>query len=170
MVSTWLGNFYGLIANDLNMRVESIQQGYPDYTAIRYVGRGKWERVNIEFEFKSSNFDHDPEKCDVLVCWEDALTEGKRNLIKGLEIIELKSILDTPQVPNVKPKIPEENIDKTSEYDLDYHFKLKNVNKEMREMVITTRFELLPIGVDNEKISYDFDNLVSFDNFTGYIN
>ena len=74
---------FGLIANDLNMRVESIQQGYPDCTAIRYVGRGKWERVNIEFEFKSSNFDHDPDKCDILVCWEDDLSQGKRDSIKG---------------------------------------------------------------------------------------
>jgi hypothetical protein len=66
---------FGLIANDLNIRVESIQQGYPDCTAIRYAGKGKWERINIEFEFKSSNFDHDPDKCDVLVCWEDFKTQ-----------------------------------------------------------------------------------------------
>lgn len=125
---------FGLIANDLNMRVESIQQGYPDCTAIRYVGRGKWERVNIEFEFKSSNFDHDPEKCDILVCWEDDLPEGRRDLIKGLEIIEIRSIIDTPEVPNFKPKLPEENLNKHGEYDLVYHFRRKNVKKEIQEL------------------------------------
>jgi len=45
---------FGLIANDLNIRVESIQQGYPDCTSIRYIGKGKRERINIEFEYVSS--------------------------------------------------------------------------------------------------------------------
>lgn len=32
---------FGLVAEDLNIRVESVQQGYPDCTGIRFVGRGK---------------------------------------------------------------------------------------------------------------------------------
>ena len=71
---------FGLVAEDLNIRVESIQQGYPDCTAVRYVGKGRWERIDIEFEYVSSNFDHDPDKCDVLVCWEDDLPERARPL------------------------------------------------------------------------------------------
>lgn len=127
---------FGLIANDLNIRVESIQQGYPDCTAIRYIGKGKWERINIEFEFKSSNFDHDPDKCDVLVCWEDDLEEGKRDSLKGLEIIELKSIINTPEVPNIQPKDPEESFEEKARYDLEYHFKRKNVSKMTQELYI----------------------------------
>ena len=123
---------FGLVSSDLNIRVESIQQGYPDCTAIRYIGKEKWERINIEFEFKSGNFDHDPDKCDVLVCWEDNLAEGKRDSIKGLEVIELKSIINTPDVPNVKPKDPEETPEEQAEYDLDYHFKKKSVSKDVQ--------------------------------------
>ena len=40
---------FGLVAEDLNIRVESVQQGYPDCTGIRYLGKGKWERIRIEF-------------------------------------------------------------------------------------------------------------------------
>jgi hypothetical protein len=57
---------FGLIANDLNIRVESVQQGYPDCTAIRFAGKGKWERINIEFEFKSSNFDLVSSDCRIV--------------------------------------------------------------------------------------------------------
>ena len=32
---------FGLVAEDLNIRVESIQQGYPDCTALRYSGNGR---------------------------------------------------------------------------------------------------------------------------------
>jgi len=32
---------FGLIAEDLNIRVESIQQGYPDCTGIRFLGKGR---------------------------------------------------------------------------------------------------------------------------------
>lgn len=127
---------FSLVASDLNIRVESIQQGYPDCTAIRYIGKGKWERINIEFEYKSSNFDHDPDKCDVLVCWEDDLEEGKRTALKGLEIIALKSIINTREVPNIQPKDPEESTEEKVEYDLEYHFKRKNVSEKIRDLYV----------------------------------
>jgi predicted transport protein len=126
---------FGLIANDLNIRVESIQQGYPDCTAVRFAGKGKWERINIEFEFRSSGFNHDPDKCDVLVCWEDDLPEAKRGLVKGLEIYELKSRINTPEVPNIQPKDPEET-QEAAEYDLNYHFNRKNVTKSIQELFV----------------------------------
>ena len=62
------------------------------------------------------------------------MPEGKRDSIKGLEIIELKSRIDTPEVPNIKPKDPEESIEKPSEYDLDYHFKRRNVKKDIQDL------------------------------------
>ena len=134
---------FGLVAGDLNIRVESIQQGYPDCTAIRYVGKGRWERINIEFEFKSSNFDHDPDKCDVLVCWEDDLPQGKKDSIKGLQVIELKSVIDSPEVPNLKPKDPEEIVGEGAKgakvpgkFTLEYHFERKHVIKEIRELYL----------------------------------
>lgn len=126
---------FGLIANDLNIRVESIQQGYPDCTAIRYVGKSKWERIDIEFEYKSSNFDHDSDKCDVLVCWEDDLDDNKRHILGDLEIIELTSTIDTPEVPNNSPPQPSEGSEK-AEYDLEYHFKRKEVTDNTKKLYI----------------------------------
>jgi len=87
---------FGLVAEDFNIRVESIQQGYPDCTAIRYLGKGKWERFNIEFEYNSSNFilhGHDPQNCDTIVCWNDDLSELQREQLKkqNVDVIELKS-------------------------------------------------------------------------------
>jgi predicted transport protein len=114
---------FGLIANDLNIRVESIQQGYPDCTAIKYAG-------------DRSIDDHDPDKCDVLVCWEDDLPEGKRESIKGLQIYELKTLINTPEVPNIHPKDPEESSEEEAEYDLEYHFSRKNVNKDVQTLFV----------------------------------
>ena len=68
-----------------------IQSGFPDATVVDSKGNVK----NIEFELFASNFkehNHDPDKCDVLVCWEDNLNEddGLRSKIK---IIALKEKL-----------------------------------------------------------------------------
>lgn len=63
---------FGKVAHDLNMYVEEIKPGFPDCIGRRFVGKG-WERVRIEFEFKSSNFQthgHNPSECDIIVCWE----------------------------------------------------------------------------------------------------
>lgn len=63
---------FGKVAHDLNMYVEEIKPGFPDCVGRRFVGRG-WERVRIEFEYRSSNFKahgHDPNECDLIVCWE----------------------------------------------------------------------------------------------------
>src|SRR3989338_4200442 len=125
---------FGLISEDLNIRVERIQQGYPDCTGIRYLGKGRWERIRIEFEYKSSSFDHDPKGCDMIVCWEDDLTQGQKRELSGIEIIELKLMIDTPEIPNREPKDPEEVPDKKSEFSLPYHYKRKNVSKNIQAL------------------------------------
>jgi hypothetical protein len=64
---------FGMVARDLGFLVESITPGYPDCTAKQAVWEGNrahYEPVNIEFEFKSRNFNHDPSECDLVVCWE----------------------------------------------------------------------------------------------------
>jgi len=61
---------FGKIAHELGMYVEVVRPGYPDCIAKRYIGKGRWEEVRVEFEFKSSGFSahgHDPTECDVLV-------------------------------------------------------------------------------------------------------
>jgi hypothetical protein len=63
---------FGAVAAELGFRVERMQTAFPDCEAKREIVPGKWERVRIEFEFESLNFKehrHDPEGCDVIVCW-----------------------------------------------------------------------------------------------------
>ncbi len=115
---------FGLVAEDLNIRVESIQQGYPDCTAIRYLGKGRWERINIEFEYNSSNFiqhGHDPQNCDVIVCWNDDLSEEQKEHLKkqGVEVIELKS--EIGGLENTPLEDPDQVEIKEDEYELSYH-------------------------------------------------
>jgi hypothetical protein len=71
--------------------------GYPDCIGRRFVGKG-WERVAIEFEYKSSNFKqhkHDPKGCDIIVCWENDWKDCP------LEIIELKTEIQGMENYNV---------------------------------------------------------------------
>lgn len=83
---------FGMICRELGYVVEIVKPGFPDCEAKRRV-RGKagmWQRVRIEFEFQSRNFrqhGHDPDQCDVIVCWEDNWPECP------IEILELRSSL-----------------------------------------------------------------------------
>ncbi len=61
---------FGMVAHDLGFVVERVQTGYPDCEAKRRVAGGHLQRVRIEFEFRSRNFNHPPEGCDLIVCWE----------------------------------------------------------------------------------------------------
>jgi predicted transport protein len=136
---------FGLVSEDLNIRVESIQQGYPDCTGIRFLGKGRWERVRIEFEYSSSNFilhRHDPKGCDLIVCWVDDLTDKqKEDLAKeGVEIIDLKSRIGTDEIPNKKLSDPE--IASKKEFDLSDH--KKSSSEKIKEL-----FEKLDKAIKN---------------------
>jgi hypothetical protein len=58
---------------------------FPDCEGKRRVGPREFEHVRIEFEFQSRNYNHDPEGCEVIVCWEDNWPECP------LEVIELRT-------------------------------------------------------------------------------
>ena len=79
---------FAIIANDLGFRVEAIGTSFPDCEAIRRIGKSdRWERIHIEFEYKSSNFKthgHPIEGCDLIVCWEHDWSECP------IEVLELK--------------------------------------------------------------------------------
>ena len=65
---------FGMVAGELGYLVEAIQSGFPDCEAKQKISKGKWQPVRIEFEFESRNFvehGHDPDNCDVIVCWID---------------------------------------------------------------------------------------------------
>lgn len=64
---------FGMVCRELGYLVEAVQTGFPDCEGKRQVDTRRWERVRVEFEFKSSNFlkhGHDPNLCDLIVCWE----------------------------------------------------------------------------------------------------
>jgi len=88
---------FGMVASDLGFLVEVITPEYPDCTAKRRVKTGNqvhYESVNVEFEFKSSRFNHDPSGCDLVVCWEHDWPDCP------VEVLELKSAITHLRVAN----------------------------------------------------------------------
>jgi hypothetical protein len=84
---------FGMVADELGFIVEAVQAGYPDCEAKRSVHRDdqRWQRVRIEFEFRSSNFlehGHDAAGCDMIVCWEHDWPECP------VEVLELRTVID----------------------------------------------------------------------------
>lgn len=86
---------FSKLTNDLNLYIETIRKGFPDCIAKRYVGKSQWEEVNIEFEFKTSDFKRHGHlntmksgtKCDMIVCWE----HDWKDCPKHIEVLELKT-------------------------------------------------------------------------------
>ncbi len=91
---------FGKVTEDLNMYIEEIKPGFPDCVGRRFTGRG-WEKVSIEFEYKSFHFkqhNHNPSHCDVIVCWEHDWPECP------LEVIELRAVIKSlPNKPIERP-------------------------------------------------------------------
>lgn len=65
---------FGMVSRELGFMIESVRTDYPDCEgkrALDHAGK-KWQHVRIEFEYRSRNFlehGHDPEECDLIVCW-----------------------------------------------------------------------------------------------------
>lgn len=83
---------FGKISEELGFSIEAIRTDYPDCDGKRLVDRNKnlWEKVSIEFEYRSSNFHqhaHDASKCDVIVCWIHDWSDCP------LEVIELREVI-----------------------------------------------------------------------------
>ena len=80
-----------MVSYELGFIVEALQSSYPDCEAKRSVGKDRWQRVRIEFEYYSSNFkdhNHDPNGSDLIVCWEHDWQECP------IEVLELRSAID----------------------------------------------------------------------------
>lgn len=78
---------FSKVHEDLGIKMEGIQQSYPDARGRRFNGKG-WVEERIEFEYKASDFQthgHDIEKCDIIVCWVNDWRDCP------IEIIELKN-------------------------------------------------------------------------------
>jgi hypothetical protein len=83
---------FGMLSRKLGFIIEAVRTDFPDCEGKREIpGKpGRWERVSIEFEFKSSNFkehNHNPDECDVIICWENDWKDCP------IEVISLKEIM-----------------------------------------------------------------------------
>ena len=140
---------FGRLLNDLNMYIEEVRTKYPDCVARRYTGTG-WKKVYVEFEYLSSNFilhGHNPKECDIIVCWEDDLSQEKKLFLEGIQIIELKSLIKDPTIKNEEIKTPEKEMEK-SEYDLTHHFNRSNANQNIKQIYSLLHEEVLKISPD----------------------
>lgn len=86
---------FGMVARELGFTVEAVQSKFPDCRAKEQVpGRAaRWRDARIEFEYKSSNFNHAPDGADVVVCWDH---DWVKCPVK--RVIELKSKIK--ELPN----------------------------------------------------------------------
>jgi len=88
---------FGMLAHHLGFRVECLQAPFPDCEAVREVQPGKWQRVRIEFEFESRNFQthrHSPEACDVIVCWRHNWLDCPETI----DVVELSGVVRQERV------------------------------------------------------------------------
>jgi Homing endonuclease associated repeat len=82
---------FGALAEQLGFLVLRMQTGFPDCEAWRVVGKDRLQRVRIEIEHESRNFlrhGHDPNGCDLIVCWEHNWEECP------LEVVELRKVVE----------------------------------------------------------------------------
>jgi hypothetical protein len=78
---------FGILSADLGFVVDGLSKTFPDAEGKRRIGR-EWRRVRIEFELESRSFrvhGHDPEACDLIVCWEHNWPECP------VEVLELRN-------------------------------------------------------------------------------
>jgi hypothetical protein len=81
---------FGMVSLELGFIVEALQSAYPDCEAKRSIGNDRWQRVRIEFEFRSSSFKahkHPLDGADLIVCWEHDWPDSP------IEVIELRTAI-----------------------------------------------------------------------------
>ncbi|MFQ5929614.1 MAG: homing endonuclease associated repeat-containing protein [Acidobacteriota bacterium] len=84
---------FGMVSYELGFIVEAVHADFPDCEAKRCIDsrNQRWQRVRIEFEYKSRNFKehgHDPGQCDLIICWEHNWPDCP------LEVVELRRVIN----------------------------------------------------------------------------
>jgi len=85
-----------MLSRQLGFVIESVQSGFPDCEAKMEVEPGRWQHFRIEFEYESRNFRdhrHDPEKCNLIVCWRHNWKDCPPNL----QVLELSKVMGRMQ-------------------------------------------------------------------------
>lgn len=119
---------FGKMADDLNMYIEEIRPEAPDAIARRFTGKG-WERLRVEFEFRSSQYrlrGHDADDCDLIVCWEHDWTDCP------VEVLELRDRIR--ELENWPIRKPSEPADSERTHDLDDWFAEHKVSDRTRSL------------------------------------
>lgn len=77
------------------------QDSFPDCEAMRVESGGSVRQVKIEFQYKSKDFvsdGHNPNGCDVIVCWKDNWKDCPQNI----EVLELSKEVEKIKSPKTK--------------------------------------------------------------------
>lgn len=81
---------FAIMSKHLRYNIHGVwTDSFPDCEATRVERGGNIRKVQIEFEYKSKDFvthGHDPNGCDVIICWED---NWKENRPAHIEILDL---------------------------------------------------------------------------------
>ncbi len=83
---------FGVLHDVFDFQIESVQAGFPDCIARRRIADGRWEELQIEFEYESKSFSthgHDPAGADIIVCWKHNWSECPDHI----EVIELSTLV-----------------------------------------------------------------------------
>jgi hypothetical protein len=91
---------FGMVSKALGFSIECIRPEFPDCLGKRYIeGKGRrQQRVRIEFEHESRNYDHRIDGCDIIVCWEHNWPDCP------LEVIELRTEIERlRELPEFSP-------------------------------------------------------------------
>ncbi|HEX4606496.1 MAG TPA: hypothetical protein VH724_21030 [Candidatus Angelobacter sp.] len=82
---------FAMLAVKLGFTILRMQSEFPDCEALRRVGKGRCQRLSVEFEFESRNFQlhmHDEKQCDLIVCWVHNWPECP------IAVLELQTIVE----------------------------------------------------------------------------
>lgn len=83
----------GFVIPFLGWRIKCVREAFPDALYEDMDGN----EIRVEFEVKSSHFmdhQHEPQKCDYVICWQDNLTLDQRRALlsrnQNLRVLELR--------------------------------------------------------------------------------
>lgn len=76
----------GAIAKEANFILAEGSDAFPDAT-LEILVNGEPIHIKTELEYRASHFNHDPSRCDLLICWRKDI-----GFIKNLSIFELEPL------------------------------------------------------------------------------
>ncbi|MBI4529620.1 MAG: hypothetical protein HY695_37960 [Deltaproteobacteria bacterium] len=103
---------FGLLLPRLPYRllINEVREAFPDCLAWKFEEDGERKLLRIEFELKASNFvnhTHDPDGCDLIVCWEDDLWDFKvpRLALSSLVASLAPPVIQSPDKVKYPPQV-----------------------------------------------------------------